>query len=179
MLHTKSEVGTPRRFAAGTRKLLNELAGKLWLARHWEAEAKVRRSEVTGTLIDLFGLIAEPGSAAYQLDNAGEASQVLCLDLGVRYETDDEKLAKVLGDRLELVLTLKPQFDSKKAEAAIKTGIITEAEMAQCLTPVARPAAVLRDAGDVRTPKGIPPGEGRVNPMTLAKGLKLDWGERG
>lgn len=180
MLHTRSEVGTPRKFAAGTRKVLTGLAEKLRNAKHWEKEGEAARHEVRGTLVDLFGSMETPGSAAYQLDDVGKASEVLCLDVGVRYEPIDDgaKLAQVLGDRLSLVMTLKPHFDPKRAAEAIKAGIITEAELARCVVPVARPAAVLRDAGDSRTPKGIPPGEGRVNPLVLAKGLKLDWGER-
>lgn len=178
MLHTRSEIGTPRKFGAGTRKLLNGLAEKLRKAKYWEDEGKAARDEVRGTLIDLFGLVESPGSAAYQMDDAGKASQVLCLDVGVRYEPDAKKMVKLLGSRAAPLFTMKPTFDPKKAKAALEAGTVTEAELAQCMTPKARPSAVLRDAGDSMTPKGIPPGEGRVNPLVLAKGLKLDWGER-
>lgn len=174
MLHTKSEEGVTRQFSAGTRRVLKGLADMLRTAKHWETSAKADRAEVKGILIDLFGVKESPGSAAYQLDDAGKASEVLCLDLGVHYEPDGEKLAKVLGDRLELVLTLKPHFDTRKAEAAIKSGVITESELARCVTAVARPSAVLREAGGAMSPKGIKPGEGRVNPLMLAKGLKFE-----
>lgn len=179
MLHTRSEEGVTRKFAEGTRIVLKGLANMLRDAKRGEEADKADRAEVKGTLISLSGVREFPGSFAYQLDDAGKASEVLCLDLGVHYEPDEAKLAKVLGDRLELVLTRKPKFDAKKAEAAIKTGAITEAELARCVTAVARPSAVLREAGGATTPKGIKPGEGRLNPLILAKGLKLHWGKEG
>jgi hypothetical protein len=160
--------------------VLNKIAVTIDNAKTYTEMADRMRREARGMLVDLFGLIESPGSAAYRVDALPHKGSILCLDLRVHYEPDGEKMARVLGDRLELVLTLKPHFDTKKAAAAIKAGWITEAELAKCVTPVARPAAILRDAGDSNsmTPKGIPLGEGRVNPLTLAKGLKLDWGER-
>jgi hypothetical protein len=158
--------------------MLNKYAGEISEARCYADIADRIRRETRAMLVDLFGTEMQPSSAAYHVDIGQHRGSILCLDLAVRYEPDVAKLASVLGDRLQNVTETKPVFDRKKAEAAIKAGVVTEAEMARCVRAVPRTIAVLRDAADGRAPKGIEAGEARVTPLKLSKGVKLDWGEK-
>lgn len=175
MLHQRLEPVT-KTFRAATRSTLNDYANEIEQAKTYAEIADRIRGDVRGALVDLFGAITDGGSTAYHIDDGPQEGNLLCLDLAVRYEPDMAHLANLLGDRLQFVTETKPVFNRKKAEAAIKTGVVTEAEMARCVKAVARPSVMVRRAQDATAPKGIEPGEARVTPLKLPRGLKLDWG---
>lgn len=110
-------------------------------------------------LVDLFGTKIRPSSAAYHVDVGPHQGSILCLDLAVRYEPDFVELAKVLGDRLQHVTVTEPVFDRKKAEAAIKAGVVTEAGWpavcGRCRAPP--PYYVTRQTGAPRASKQVKP----------------------
>lgn len=144
-----------------------------------EERATAVREGLEGLLIDLFGLLDAPGDAAYKLN---EQRGVLNLELGVEWVPDSEKMVAVLGNRIEEVMTLRPHFDPEKAQDAIDQGIITEAELAQCVQPIAHPRVVRLGFGLGKQDaalKELKAGEGRVKPLALPKGMTLQWGERG
>ena len=61
-------------------------------------------------------------------------------------------------------------------KAALASGIVTEEELAQCVTATPTMAAQIRNPADGHAPKGIDEGEAKVTPLKLAKGVKLNWG---
>lgn len=171
---------TTRQFSGHTGELLLAMRSALAQAERDEEKAATTREEIEGFLIDLFGLLDVPGDAAYKLTDRGACSQVLSLELGVEYVPDGEAMAHVLGDRIHEVMTLRPHFDPVKAALAVETGIVTEAELAQCLQPIAHPCVTRYSAGEQDAAlKELKAGEGRVKPLDLPKGLTLQWGERG
>ena len=171
-----------RQFSSHTDELLTAARMDMAVAERDEERAAAVREGLEGLLIDLFGLLDAPGDAAYKLNDHGVDSQVLSLELGVQWEPDGEKMVAVLGNRIEEVMTLRPHFDPGKAAAAIEAGIITEAELAQCVQPIAHPRVVRLGFGLGKQDaalKELKAGEGRVKPLDLPKGLTLQWGERG
>lgn len=172
---------TTRKFSKRTHELLLEARSALVEAERAEGKAQTARDDIAGLLIDLFGLLDAPGDATYKLDDHSVDSEVVSVELNIEWVPNGEKMFAVLGSRVEEVMTLRPHFDPKKAQNAINQGIITEAEMAQCLQPIAHPYVSRHSdfEAEGKTPTGIKPGEGRVKPLDLPKGLKLQWGERG
>lgn len=171
---------TARQFSERTNELLSAARAAMEVVSRGEDTAENVQEELEGLLIDLFGLHDAPGDAVYKLMDRGIDSDVLGLELNVEWVPDGESMVAVLGDRIHDVMTLRPTFDQEKAEAAVRRGIVTEAELARCLQPVAHPSVVRYSFGEQdATLKKLPAGEGRVKPLDLPKGLKLQWGERG
>ncbi len=175
MLHTKGESFT-RTFRATIRRLMNGYAKELDQAKTYTEIADRIKEETRGALADIFHLTSEPCSIAYHVDDGSLKGQILCLDMGVKYKADMAQLAKVLGDRLQHVTVIEPVFKTDKAKAALKAGIVTEAELVKCMTATPTLATQVRHPANNMTPKGIEPGEARVTPLKPAKGVKLDWG---
>lgn len=171
---------TSRQFSERTNELLSDANVAIEVAERGDDAAQGMNEELEGLLVDLFGLQDAPGDAVYKLMNRGLDSDVIGLELNVEWVPDGESMVAVLGDRIHDVMTLQPRFDKEKAEAAVRRGIVTEAELAQCLQPIAHPSVVRYRFGQQdETLKKLPAGEGRVKPLDLPKGLKLQWGERG
>lgn len=174
MLHKRLEPVT-KTFNTTIRRVLNNHADALGRAKEYQKDADRIRHDARRALVDAFGTITDGGSAAYYVNGGPQEGNFLCLDMAVRYEADTEKLAKVLGDRIRFVTTTVPVFDRHKAEAAIKVGMITETELATCVTAVPRLTALVRPWADAGTPKALKPGEACVAPLQLVKPLQLDW----
>ncbi len=172
---------TTRQFSKSTNELLLATRSALVEVERAEGKAQAAREEAAGLLIDLFGLEEAPGDAAFKLNDNGVDSQIVTVELNVEWVPDGEKMVAELGSRIEEVMTLRPHFDPEKAQKAIDQGIISEAELAQCVQPIAHPYASRRNDFEAKdkTPTGIKPGEGRVKPLDLPKGLTLQGGERG
>lgn len=178
MLHKLQEPET-RTFSAATRRMLNKQAEELEHAKLYAERADNMKRDVRETLADAFGIaLVSGGSTTYRINSQPHKDDLLCLNLAVRYTPDMAKLTKILGNRLQFVTVTEPVFDRKKAEAALAAGLIDAAELARCVTPVPRLAAVVRAASDSTAPKGIEPGEARVTPLELVKPLKLAWGKK-
>lgn len=175
MLHTKGE-GVARTFNAVIRRLLNKYASELDQAKTYAEIASRIKSDTRGAIADIFNATSAPCSVAFHVDDGSLKGQILCLDMGVKYKANMAMIAKVLGHRREHVLVTEPVFSTDKAKAALKAGIVTEAELAKCVTATPTLAAQVRHPADGRAPKGIEPGEAKVTPLKLAKGVKLDWG---
>lgn len=175
MLHTKGE-GVVRTFSAASRRLLNNYANQLAQAKTYTEIADRIKGDTRGALADIFHVTSEPCSASYHVDDGSLKGQILCIDMGVKYKADIAKLAKVLGNRMQHVTVTELVFKTDKAKAALKAGIVTEAELAKCVTATPTFAAQVRHPADGHAPKGIEPGEARVTPLKLATGVKLDWG---
>lgn len=173
MLHTKGEA-TTRTFGLRNRKTLDKYAINIHDARRYAEMANDLKNEVRGALMDIFYAESAPTNAAYHVETGVLKGQILCLDMGVRYKADMGKLSKTLGDRLQHVTVTEPVFNTSKAKAAIESGIVTEAELAKCVTALPTMAVQLRQPSDGHAPKGIEPGEARVTPLKLAKGVKLE-----
>ncbi len=172
---------TTRQFSDRTKQLLLEVRSALIEADRADGKTQTAREEAAGLLIDLFGLQEAPGDAAFKLKDRGVDAEIITVELNVEWVPDGEKMVTVLGNRIEEVMTLRPHFDPEKAQKAIDAGIIAEAELAQCVQPIAHPRASRHSdyRAEGKTPTGIKPGEGRVKPLDLPKGLSLQWGERG
>lgn len=175
MLHTRSEEKT-RKFSARSQKTLNKYAEEISRAKGYEAIAEKLRTEARAALVDIFYVISDPASAAYHVPSGPLKGKLLCLDMGVRYKADMGKLAKKLGDRIKYVTVEEPVFKTDKAKAALAAGIITEEELALCVTATPTLAAQIREPSDGHAPKGIEEGEAKVTPLKLAKGVRLQWG---
>ncbi len=175
MLHTKGE-GVTRTFNRVLRALLTKYAEELDQAKTYMEIADRIKRDTRGAIADIFHVTSEPSSVAYHVDDGSLKGQILCLDMGVKYKADMVKLTKVLGDRLQHVTVTEPVFKTDKAKAALKAGIVTEAELVKCVTATPTLAAQVRHPADGHAPKGIEPGEAKVTPLKPAKGVKLEWG---
>lgn len=175
MLHTKIESIT-RTFSAATRRLLNKYAEEIDQAKTYADIADRIKSDTRDALADLFFVASEPCSVAYHVSDNNQQGNILCFDMGMKYEADMEKLAKVLGDRMQHVTVTEPVFKTNKAKAALNAGIVTEAELAKCVMAAPTIAIRVRHSADNLTPKGIESGEARVTPLKLAKGVKVKRG---
>lgn len=175
MLHIKIEAMI-RTFSAVTRRLLNGYAEEIDQAKTYADIADRIKQDTRDALTDIFCITSEPCSVAYCVSDGNQKGNILCLDMGMKYEADMGKLAKVLGERVQHVTLTEPVFKTDKAKSAIKAGIVTEEEIAKCVTAQPTIAVRMRNAGDSYAPEGIESGEARVTPLKLAKGVKVKRG---